>query len=74
MPAVTAELGSIRKDVKLNGETPRAVSHGMLAHALLDVLDAAITPGGTTDLRQGILTAVYNYDTESFEIRWDIAK
>jgi len=38
------------------------------------VLDAAITYGGTTDLRQSIMTVVYNHDTESFEIRWDIAK
>lgn len=74
MPQVTAEASSIRRDVKITGDTPRLDTHVQLGHALLDVLDAAITRGGTTDLRQGILTAVYNYDSQSFEIRWDIAK
>jgi len=74
MPAVTAEASSIRRDVKITGETPRLDARNDLGFGIAAVLDVAMAYGGTTDLRQGILTAVYNYDTESFEIRWDIAK
>lgn len=74
MKQIAAEASSIRREVKLTGDTPRLETRNILGFGIADVLDAAITYGGTTDLRQGILTAVYNYDTESFEIRWDIAK
>jgi len=74
MPEVTAEASRIRRDVKITGETPRLDARNDLGYGIADVLDVAMAYGGTTDLRQGILTAVYNHDTESFEIRWDIAK
>jgi hypothetical protein len=70
---IPAEPSSIRRDVPL-GNVPRRLVRNQLGYGIADVLDAAITPGGTTDLRQAILTVVYNSDTTSFEIRWDIAK
>jgi hypothetical protein len=72
--AITAEASSIRRDVKITGDTPRLEARDLLGRALLDVLDAAITYGGTTDLRLSVMTVVYNYDTEAFEVRWDLAK
>ncbi|MDR6794346.1 hypothetical protein J2X12_002917 [Pseudarthrobacter oxydans] len=74
MPQVTAEASSIRRYVPANLTQSRTAWRNALGYGIADVLDAAITPGGTTDLRQAILTAVYNHDTQSFEIRWDIAK
>lgn len=68
------EFSSIRREVPITGETPRLETRNKLGYGIADVLDVAIVAGGTTDLRQGILTAVYNYDTQSFEIRWDLAK
>lgn len=74
MQRVTAEPSSVRRDVKVNQKTGRRLARNALGFGIADVLDAAISPHGTTDLRQGILTVVYNHDTELFEIRWDIAK
>lgn len=74
MPRIAAEPSSIRKDVPIDNSLPRRIARNMLGYGIADVLDAAITPGGTTNIYNGILTAVYNHDTQSFEIRWDIAK
>lgn len=74
MPQITAEPGAVRKDVPLLAGDSRRHVRASLFDGIYDVLDVAIGYSGTTDLRRGILTAVYNYDTESFEIRWDIAK
>jgi len=70
----TAEVSRVRKDVKLPATRPRREAGIDLASGVSMVLDAAFGGAGSTDLRRGILTAVYNYDTESFEIRWDLAK
>jgi hypothetical protein len=69
-----ANVSSVTRSVHLPGWTPRSEVKEPLGRALLDVLDAAIDVGGFTDLRRSIITAVYNYDTEEFEIRWDLAK
>ena len=74
MPQVTAEVSSIRKEVPVSLAASRRVWRNALGYGIADVLDAAITPGGSTDLRSAILTAVFNHDTSSFEIRWDLAK
>lgn len=74
MVAIPAELSSVRRDVKTLACDYRADIKASLLDGIFDVIDAAIARNGSTDLRRGILTAVYNYDTESFEIRWDIAK
>ena len=74
MSRVTAEASSIRTDIPADLSQSRMTWRNALGYGIADVLDAAITPGGTTDLRQAVLTAVYNHDTQSFEIRWDIAK
>lgn len=71
---VTAEAASVRRDVRVDHTTSRKLARNAIGFGIADVLDAAISPDGTTDLRQAILTVVYNYDTELFEIRWDIAK
>lgn len=69
------EPSSVRRDIKLHAkESSRRLVKDSLWFGVGAVLDAAIAPDGTSDLRQGILTAVYNYETESFEIRWDLAK
>jgi hypothetical protein len=71
----TIELASVRRDIKLHPkESSRRLTRDALWFGVGAVLDAAIMPDGTSDLRRGVLTAVYNYDTESFEIRWDLAK
>jgi len=70
----TASVTSVRKDAYLPGSTRRTDAKRILHESIGSVLDAAIDMRGKTDLRQSILTAVYNYDTESFEIRWDLAK
>jgi hypothetical protein len=64
----------VSKAVHLPARTPRGEVKEPLGRALLDVLDAAVDVDGYTDLRRSILTAVYNYESESFEIRWDMAK
>jgi hypothetical protein len=69
-----AHVSSVTKAVHLPARTPRSEVKEPLGRALLDVLDAAVDVDGFTDLRKSIMTAVYNYDTESFEIRWDLAK
>lgn len=71
---VAAEPSSVRRDVKVNQKTSRRLARNALGFGIADVLDAALSPGGTTDFRQGILTVVYSYESESFEIRWDLAK
>jgi hypothetical protein len=71
---ISAEPSSIRKDVPIDNKLPRRVARNMLGYGIADVLDAAITPGGTTNILDGILTVVHNRDTRSFEIRWDLAK
>ena len=71
----TTEPSSVLREVKLHPkESSRRLARDALWFGVGAVLDAAIAPNGTTDLRQAILTVVYNYDTDSFEIRWDIAK
>lgn len=74
MQQIEAQIGSVRKDVKLLAHDYREDVKASLLDGLFDVIDAAIPRYGETDLRKGILSAVYNYDTESFEIRWDLAK
>ena len=74
MPQIPAEPSSIRKDVPIDNRQPRRLARNALGYGIADVLDAAITPGGTTNIYNGILTVVYNADTKSFEIRWDLAK
>ena len=69
-----ANISSVTKSVHLPAHTPRNEVKEPLGRALLDVLDAAVDVDGYADLRKSIVTAVYNYETESFEIRWDIAK
>jgi hypothetical protein len=69
-----ANVSSVTRSVHLPASTPRSEVKEPLGRALLDVLDAAIDIEGYVDLRRSILTAVYNYDTEEFEIRWDLAK
>lgn len=69
-----AKISSVTKGVHMPACTPRSEVKEPLGRALLDVLDAAVDVDGYTDLRLSVLTAVYNYDTESFEIRWDLAK
>lgn len=71
---VRASVSSVTKSVPMPPSTPRSEVKEPLGRALLDVLDAAVDVGGYTDLRRSIMTAVYNYDTEAFEIRWDLAK
>lgn len=73
MVKIAAEPSSIRKDVPM-GNVSRRVGRNMLGHGIADVLDAAFTPSSHADMRRSILTVVYNYDTEAFEIRWDLAK
>jgi hypothetical protein len=72
--AITAKVNAVRKDVMVSGKTTLRNARYALADGIIDVLDAAIPDRAAFDPRQGILTAVYNYDTESFEIRWDLAK
>lgn len=74
MPRVTAEASTVKREVRVDGTTGRTLARNAIGFAIADVLDVALSRGGTTDFRRGILTAVYNYDTESFEIRWDLAK
>lgn len=74
MVAIRAEAASIRRNIILPPKAPRSDAKQALMQGLAAVLDAAIMPNGSTDLRRGILTVVYNYDIEAFEIRWDIAK
>jgi hypothetical protein len=74
MQQVTAEASTVKREVKIGAETSRMLARNAIGFGIADVLDAAITPGGTTDLRRSIITVAYNYETESFEIRWDIAK
>ncbi len=74
MPQVVAEPSSIRKDVPIDNSLPRRIARNMLGYGIADVLDAAITPGGATNIYDAIMTVVFNHDTRSFEIRWDIAK
>lgn len=74
MVAIRAEAATVRRNIVLPPKTPRSATKTALLQGVTAVLDAAIMPSGSTDLRQGILTAVYNYDIEAFEIRWDIAK
>ena len=69
-----ANISSVTKSVHLPARTPRTEVKEPLGRALLDVLDAAVDVDGYTDLRKSIISVVYNYDTESFEIRWDLAK
>ena len=70
----TAQVAGVRKDVHLPGSTPRAGARRILHEGIGDVLDAAINWRGKTDLRRSIMSVVYSYETESFEIRWDLAK
>lgn len=56
------------------GNVSRRAGRNMLGYGIADVLDAAFAPSSHADMRRSILTAVYNYDTRSFEIRWDLAK
>lgn len=71
----TTEPSSVLRVISLHPkESSRRLVKDALWFGVGAVLDAAIAPDGITDLRRGILTAVYNYDTESFEIRWDLAK
>ena len=74
MPQISAEASTIRREVPITGETRRLETRDALGIAILDVLDAAIAYGGTTDLRKAILTVVYSDEKQAFEIRWDIAK
>lgn len=73
MPQITAQPSSIRKDVPM-GNVSRRVGRNLLGYGIADVLDAAFAPSSHADMRTGILTAVYSYETQSFEIRWDFAK
>ena len=71
----TTEASSVLRSIHLHAkDSSRRLVKDSLWFGVGAVLDAAIMPDGTTDLRRGILSAVYNYDTESFEIRWDLAK
>jgi hypothetical protein len=72
--AITAKVNAVRKDVKVSGKTTLRNARYALADGIIDVLDAAIPDRSAFDPRQGILTVVYNYETESYEIRWDLAK
>ncbi|MBT2587976.1 hypothetical protein [Arthrobacter sp. ISL-95] len=74
MAAFRAEAATVRRNIILPPKTPRRAAKTALLQGVTAVLDAAIMDSGETDLRQGILTAVYNHDIEAFEIRWDIAK
>lgn len=70
----TAKVNAVRKDVKVPGGTTLRLARYALVSGVIDVLDAAIPNRNAFDPRQGILTVVYNYETESYEIRWDLAK
>lgn len=74
MVAIRAEAATVRRNIILPPYTPRSATKKALLQGITAVVDAAINDSGQTDLRQGILTVVYNYDIEAFEIRWDIAK
>jgi hypothetical protein len=71
---VTAKVNAVRKDVPTPGFTTLRGARERLIAGVASVLDAAIPNNSAYDPRQGILTAVYNYETESYEIRWDLAK
>jgi hypothetical protein len=72
--AITAKVNAVRRDVWIPGN--RALRHAkqQLVEGIASVIDAAIPDRDAFDPRQGILTVVYNYDTEHYEIRWDLAK
>lgn len=74
MVAIRAEAATVRRNILLPPKTPRGAAKTALLQGITAVVDAAIMDNGQTDLRQGILTVVYNHDIEAFEIRWDIAK
>lgn len=65
---------SIALDVKVYASTDKNSARLLVDQTIKQVLNEAFRTTGVSDLRAGILTAVYNYDTESFEIRWDLAK
>jgi len=72
--AIAARVKSVRADVKAPGSMPLRYAREELTAGIANVLDAAIPNRNAYDPRQGILTVVYNYETQSFEIRWDLAK
>jgi hypothetical protein len=71
---VTAKVNAVRRDVEIPGDMPLRHARWLLIYGVTSVLDAAIPDRDAFDPRQGILTVVYNYETESYEIRWDLAK
>jgi hypothetical protein len=65
---------SIALDVKVYASTDKNSARLLVDQTIKQVLNEAFKTTGISDLRQGILTMVYNYETAAYEVRWDLAK